>query len=317
MQTLEFPGGELVQIDFDHEGHSYQVRQQIFDDQWTNWRPTTGVTTPLSKTVVHEFIKPWVAKEVSIAALCYARDHPNVIDEINDLEADTEAYSKGFTAEDDVLKPNGKVDIKKGSKLMTYYRYNKKYPYLKEIKAAPDLKSTEGKELGTWIHAAIEEFYKSDRKTLPINTAFTQGMWDSFQQFDNYYKPVPDKDGLEFFVYSLRFGYSGQGDFRGSMFNGNGILDWKSTNRSPQNPDGITVEYFYQLGGLAYAEYERTNKWPDFLGAVNLDKNGGEPIVILSTDFNLSVKDAAMAYISHYNTFKVHDFTELKFKRRS
>lgn len=302
MAELVFPAGQKVRVEFDEVEHSYVVSHEMFANEWSDWRPTHGITTPLA-VVPHDFIKPWVAKEVSIAALCYARDHPTIIDELFDLEADTEAYSKGLT------DANGK-------KIMTYYRYNKKYPYLKEIKKAPDLKATDGKEQGTWLHSAIEEYYKSGRKTLPINTDFTQPMWDSFLEFDNYFKPKPDADGLEFLVYSLLYGYSGQGDFRGTIFKGHVIGDWKTTNRSAQNPDGISVEYFYQVGGLAQAEFERTGKWVDDLFIANFDKLGDEPKVIFASDCGFSVQDCAKAYISCFNNYHTQLWYEMKFKRR-
>jgi hypothetical protein len=303
MRTLTFPGGQVVKVDFDDIQHSYVVSHKLFDDEWTDWRPTTGVTTPLSRVVVHDFIKPWVAKEVCIAALAYARDNPAILEDLADLEQDTLDYT------DKVKGLDGKTK-------MTYYKYNKKYPFLKEIKKAPDNKSNESKELGTWLHSAIEEYYKSGRKTKPINTAFTQGMWDSFIQFDNYFKPVPDPDGLEFLVYSLSHGYSGQGDFRGQIFKGHVIGDWKSTSRSSANPDGISVEYFYQVGGLAQAEYERTGEWVDDLFIANFDKKGEEPITIFASDCGFSPQDCAKYYVSCYNNYHVQQWAERKFKNR-
>lgn len=303
MTQLAFPGGQKVEVEFDEQEHSYVVKHLLFDDQWSDWRPTHGITTPLSAVVPHDFIKPWVAKEVSIAALAYARDNPKILEDLYDLEADTEAYSKGLVGDD-------------GKKLMTYYRYNKKYPFLKDIKKAPDNKANDSKEVGTWLHSAIETYYKSGRKEQPINTDFTQGMWDSFLQFDNYYKPKVTKNDLEFLVYSLQFGYSGQGDIRCEMFNGKMIGDWKSTNRSAQNKDGISYDYFYQLGGLAQAEYERTGEWPDDLFIANFNKEGDEPIVIFASDVGWSPKDLAKSYISCFNNYHTQQWDEMKFKRR-
>lgn len=302
MPQLTFPGGQKVNVEFDDKAHSYVVAHELFDGEWSDFRPTHGITTPLA-VVPHEFIKPWVAKEVCIAALAYARDNPAILTDLADLEQDTLDYSK------QALDENGK-------KKMTYYRYTKKYPYLSQIKKAPDTKANESKELGTWLHSAIEDYYKSGRKTKPTNTAFTQGMWDSFLQFDNYYKPSPDADGLEFLVYSLQYGYSGQGDFRGKLFKGHVIGDWKTTNRSPQNPDGITVEYFYQVGGLAQAEYERTGEWVDDLFVANFDKEGDEPKVIFASDCGFSPQDCAKAYISCFNNYHTQLWYEMKFKRR-
>ena len=141
-------------------------------------------------------------------------------------------------------------------------------------------------------------------------------MWQSFIEFDNYYKPKPDDDGLEFIVYSLSFGYSGQGDFRGIMNGKKVILDWKTTNRSYQNKEGITVDYFFQLGGLAYAEYERTGKWVDDLGAVNFPKEGGNFAIVWASDFGMSPQDCAKAYISCFNTYHMIETWDYKYSKK-
>jgi hypothetical protein len=54
------------------------------------------------------------------------------------------------------------------------------------------------------------------------------------------------------------------------------------------NQDGISVEYFFQLGGLAQAEFERTGEWVDDLFVANFSKEGGEPRVIFASEFGMS-----------------------------
>lgn len=300
---LAFPDGHEVEVVFDEIAHSYNVSHKLGDGTFSDPRPTHGCTTPLA-VVPKAYLVPWGAKTAAEALLEYFRDNPPKKGMFEQFFIDKEAMDTNERTED-------------GKPVMSYYRFTKQYPWFSKSKTAYKRLSGEGKDAGTWIHKAIELYLKSGRKELPHITEEVKGMWDSFIMFDNFYKPQADADGLEFIVYSRNFGYSGQGDFRGKCSGKNVILDWKSTNRSRQNQDGISVEYFFQLGGLAQAEFERTGKWVDDLGAVNLSKEGEEPRVIWASDFGMSPQDCAKAYISCFNTYHVIGDWEYKFLKRS
>lgn len=306
---ITFPNGQEVDVVFDESAHSYHIAHKLSDGSFTDYKPTHGITAPLA-VVPKPFLTPWGAKVGVEALLEYQRDHPMTAEDLDEFFADKEAYDQNLRDEKD--KP-----------VMSYYRFAKKYPWFSKVKGAYKVKSKEGQELGTWLHTSIEAFYRSDRKTIPTITPECQGMWDSFVVFDNFFKPVADpttekdqKGGLEFLVYSLMFGYSGQGDFRGRMSNKRCIGDWKTTNRSAQNQEGISTEYFYQLGGLAQAEYERTGEWVDDLFIANFDKEGGEPRVIWASEFGMSPQDCARAYISCFNNYHMQETWDYKFKKR-
>lgn len=300
MAILTFPSGHKVEVLFDDVAHSYVVAHEMADGQFTDYRPTHGVTAPLV-VVPKLFLKKWAAKLCTNETLEYIANHPELVDKLPDFFQDLHDY------ENKTLNEKGKAKV-------TYYRMNKNWPWYRQLKAAPDRAATVGKELGTWLHESIENYYNSDRKTLPTITEDCQGMWDSFMMFDEFFHPQPEE--LEFIVYSLLYGYSGQGDFRGRINGKYCILDWKSTNRSEWNPDGIDTDYFFQLGGLAQAEYERTGVWPDDLGIVNFDKKGEEPRVIFASEFGMSPQDAARAYISCFNNYHMIEAWDYKFKKR-
>jgi hypothetical protein len=302
MPQIKFPGGQIVNVEFDDTQHTYVVQHMLADGKFSDFRPTHGITTPLD-VVPKPFLKKWAAKVCTKATLEYIMLNPAVVDRLEQFFIDLEAFETDARTEE-------------GKPVCSYYRLNKNYPWYKELKKAPDAKADTGKDLGTWLHSSIEDFYNSGRKKLPIITPDCQGMWDSFKMFDNFWKPVADKDGLEFFVYSLQFGFSGQGDFRGRIGNKYVIADWKSTNRSEWNKDGISVDYFFQLGGLAQAEFERTGVWPDDLAAVNLDKKGEEPRVIFASEFGMSPLDCARSYISCFNTHHTIKHADYKFTKR-
>jgi hypothetical protein len=300
MPIITFPGGQEVCVEFDDTAHSYVVAHKLADGQFSDFRPTHGVTTPLD-VVPKPFLKPWAAKEAVLALLDYIDTHNDLIPSIPQFLKDVEDYeSKARTPED---KP-----------VMSYYKFTRLYPWYAKVKKACDVKSAEGKEIGTWAHKAIESFYSSDRKTVPILTPQSVPIWESFTQFDNYHKPKPE--ALEFFVYSLLFGYSGQGDFKGWMNGKYCIGDWKTSNRTDWSPEGITIEYFFQVGGLAQAEYERTGKWVDDLFIANFDKKGEEPKVIWASDIGMSPQDAARAYISCFNNHHMYQAWDYRFSKR-
>lgn len=306
MALLTFPNGQVVQVEFDDAQHTYQVAMKLPDGSFTDFRPTHGITAPLA-TVPKPYLKKWAAKMAVNATLTYFVDHPETVDKLPQFFIDMKAMDD----EERYINEKGK-----DCPVMSYYRFTKTYPWYREVKAAADTKSKDAMEIGTWFHASVEDFYNSKRKKLPVITDNVEGLWDSFLQFDNFFKPVPDEDGLEFLVYSLLFGWSGQGDFRGKMSGKRCIGDYKTSNRSSQNEDGISVEYFFQLGGLAQAEFERTGEWVDDLFVANFPKEGGEPRVVFASEFGMSPQDCARAYISHFHTYHIGQDWEYKYKQR-
>lgn len=300
---LTFPNGQVVDVIFDDTAHSYAVRHKLSDGLFSDFRPVNGITAAL-EVVPKSYLKPWAAKMSTNATLEFLAKNPAIYDTLPQMLQDLEDNK------------NKVKNPETGKTLITDYRIKKEYPWYSELKNAHKNNSDGSKELGSWLHSAIEQYYKSGRKTLPILTEAVQPMWDGFLLFDNYEKPKGDKDGIEFMVYSLMFGYSGQGDYRGLFRGKNMILDWKTTNRNYSNPDGISTEYFFQVGGLAQAEYERTGKWVDDLGAVNFDKAGGDPRVVLASEFGMAPSDAARAYISCFNNYHMIETWDYKYKKR-
>ena len=304
---ITFPSGQEVDVVFDDAAHTYNVAHKLADGNFSDYRPTHGITAPLA-VVPKPFLTPWGAKVGVEALLEYLRDHPLTPEQLEQFFVDKEAYELNLRTE-------------AGKPVMSYYRFAKLYPWFSKVKSAYKMKAKEGQEIGTWLHKGIEAFYKTGRKELPfIGREEEQKLWDSFIMFDNFFKPqyaeLGNQTGLEFLVYSLMFGYSGQGDFQGKMSGKTCIGDWKTTNRSQQNQDGISTEYFFQLGGLAQAEYERTGKWVDDLFVANLDKEGEEPRVIWASEFGMSPQDCARSYISCFNTYHMIDTWDYKFKKR-
>lgn len=307
--NIKFPNGQVVDVQFDDVGHSYVVSHQMPNGTFTDTRPIHGITAPLD-VVPKPFLTPWGAKEGVDALVGSIHDFPGIAEEIIDG-----SFLK------DKLAMDANVRDENGKPVMSSYKFKKKYPWYAQAKGAYKEKANIGKELGSWLHSSIENYYRSGRKTLPIITEEVEGMWYSFTMFDNFFKPkftaeLGNQDGLEFLVYSLMFGFSGQGDFHGEMSGKVCIGDWKTTNRSGFSADGISVEYFFQVGGLAQAEFERTGKWVDDLFIANFDKKGGEPRVIWASEFGMSPQDCARAYISCFNNHHTIKEWDYKFGKR-
>jgi hypothetical protein len=281
-----------VRISYDDANHSYVRALKFPDGTYTDWQPTHGITAPLSM-IPKAFLMPWAAKLSVYAALEWAVKNPGMGDEV-------------LAMLDDVAKEKDKKERWPFTK-----RYGK---WLTPIKTSYRKKSQAGKDAGHWLHTAIEIFYNSNRKVLPLITPEVAGMWKSFTEFDNFWKP--DVEQTEFFVYSKLFGYSGQGDVKGYISGKKVIGDWKTTNRSEFNPDGIDIDNFYQLGGLSQAEFERTGEWPDDVFIANLDKEGGDPRVVWASEFGMSPLDAAKAYIGVHNTYHLHEQWDYKFSKK-
>lgn len=296
---LKYPNGDVFHVEFGEKEHTYLIKKQFPDGTWTSEWPTHGVTTPLSNTYPKHFIKPWVAKETALAAIQAMVD--------GEVKNPEQFLQDNFDFENKVLDPNT------GKPKITYYHMRKHYPWYAEIKKAADYKGQAGRDSGDWLHKAAEEFHKSNRKTVPTKIAPEhQGMWDAFIKFDNLYKPK--FDGIEFIVYSPSFGYAGMGDVRGEMMGKTVIGDYKTTNRNDSNPIGVSVDYFYQLGGLAQAEFERTGKWVDDVFIVNIDKEGGDPIVVWGSDWGMTPQELASRYLAHLVPYKCQVADDYKFK---
>lgn len=303
---INFPGGQVVDVQFDDVAHSYVIAHQLANGQFSDFRPTHGITAPL-EVVPKPFLTPWGAKEGVEAVVQAFHDDPSIVEQLPQFYIDKKAMDENERY----------VDAKgKDKPVMSSYSFKKRYPWFSAAKAAYKEKAKVGKEIGSFLHSAIENFYRSGRKDLPVLDEQTAPIWESFIMFDNFFKPVPDEDGLEFLVYSLMFTYSGQGDFRGKMNGKTCIGDWKTTNRSDFNAEGISVEYFFQVGGLAQAEFERTGKWVDDLFIANFDKKGGEPRVIWASEFGMSPQDCARAYISCFNNYHTIKEWDYKFSKR-
>lgn len=314
MVELQFPNKQKVRIDFVENKrsnvHSYAKALQFADGTWTDFMPTHGITAPLGM-VPMPFLKDWASKLGVYAALEWAYANPDMAGEVLALL-------------DDVAAEKDKSDGTKEGRAQVY-QFRKRYgKWLTPLKSAFKHASDEGKEMGTWLHEAIELYYRSGRTQVPILTPQVTPMWECFLQFDNEHKFEADplgedgNDGLEFFVYSILYGYSGQGDARGRMHGKRVIGDWKTTNRAEHNHfEGVVIDYFYQLGGLAQAEYERTGEWVDDVFIANFDKKGGEPVVIFASDFGASVQDCARTYVAFCNTYHAHQEWEYRFSKRS
>lgn len=84
------------------------------------------------------------------------------------------------------------------------------------------------------------------------------------------------------------------------------VLDWKTTNTSRYNPDGIYATYFAQLGAYSLAYEEMTGKEVKELWAVNLPKDGSEYKLKRLEDINLTKTDCQAYFLALKQAYEMN-----------
>ena len=154
---INFPGGQVVDVQFDEVAHSYVIAHKLANGEFSDFRPTHGITAPL-EVVPKPFLTPWGAKEGVEVVVREFHDNPQIVEQLSQFYKDKEAMENNERYTD----PKSGKD----KPVMSSYSFKKLYPWFSKAKAAYKEKSKEGKEIGSWLHSAIETFYKSDRKTV-------------------------------------------------------------------------------------------------------------------------------------------------------
>ncbi len=64
MAILAFPGEREVQVEFDETAHSYVIAHKLADGEFSDFRPTHGITAPLV-VVPKLFLKKWACPQLA------------------------------------------------------------------------------------------------------------------------------------------------------------------------------------------------------------------------------------------------------------
>lgn len=262
--TLIYDG--KVDLSFGERDHRYLVSKKINDKVWTIPSPVLGCTS-----VVQIISKPQLMTYPMNKALEYL----------------TEWVGK---------YPDG-----------TYANLLKQeWPGLvRQARRAHVEHSNVGKKAGKVGHALVEALLLGKAVTLPTDPQerkYAESVATAFEAWKAEYKPKIL--GTEEAVYSLLHDVAGTYDLLCEIDGRKYIVDFKTTNPSYYNPDGIYAEYFCQLGGYLIAYEEQNKAEVDGAMIVNLPKDGSEFKVKSLEDIGKTITDAKVYFLSALTLYR-------------
>lgn len=192
---------------------------------------------------------------------------------------------------------------------------------LAEAETAYQRKGDKGKDVGTIVHQACEQFLKAmqtGQNTLDIDAVILDNdeARKAFTAFIDWYQAQEDIQVLavEEVVYSRDFDYCGKFDCLLEIDGQKILVDIKTTNASRTAPLGIYAENFLQLGAYAGAyEEEKGEDIIDDLMVVNCSKKGVVS-TLKASDIGLSKLECVSGFIATLNMFHFMNETEYKIK---
>ncbi len=111
------------------------------------------------------------------------------------------------------------------------------------------------------------------------------------------------------------YDYAGQADYICEVDGKLVVADWKTTNTSTYNPDGIYASYFAQLGAYSLAYEEMTGKEVKELYVVNLPKSGGEYKLKRLEDIGLTKHDAQAYFLTLRQAYELNKTFDWSLKK--
>jgi hypothetical protein len=183
-----------------------------------------------------------------------------------------------------------------------------------DAKKAHNAVSTKGKRAGTVGHAIAEALLLNKTVTMPTDPelrAQAESVQRAFMGFMDYFKP--ETIAVEEAFYSLRYGYAGKFDYLAKINGKVVLIDFKTTNPSYFNPNGIYAEYFAQLGAYEIGYSEMTGAKIDEVMIINLPKDGTEFKALSNTDIGLTMIDCQNYWLAALWLHEQHQ----KFERKS
>lgn len=173
----------------------------------------------------------------------------------------------------------------------------------KQFKLAADAGARAGK-LG---HLYVEAKLKGKQVTMPTGAEdlkVVESVASAFEAFIEDWKPKFLE--IEKVVYSKQYDYAGTCDFVAEIDGKLVIGDWKTTNTSRYNPDGIYASYLAQLGAYSLAYEEMTGKEPKELYIINLPKDGTEYKMKRLEDLSLKKTDLQAYFLSLKQSYELN-----------
>ncbi len=165
----------------------------------------------------------------------------------------------------------------------------------KQFKYASDAGARAGK-LG---HAYVEAKLRNKKISMPTDPEALKVVESVASALDKFMADwEPELVEVEKVLYSKIHNFAGTADFVAKIKDKLVLGDWKTTNTSRYNPDGLYANYFAQLGGYCIAYEEMTGEKVQELWAVNLPKDGGEYKLKRLEDLGQTIADCKMYFLT-------------------
>lgn len=180
-----------------------------------------------------------------------------------------------------------------------------------EAKNAHRKKADLGKAHGSVGHALVEKLLKGQ----PIDKILSdeaRSVQTAFLKWQEDFKPEVLQNEYPF--YSLTSNYAGTCDLIANINDKLTLVDFKTTNRSRYNPDGIYAENFCQLGGYLIGLEEMLGLEFEEAMIVNLPKDGTEYAVRSLSDIGLTMTDAKLYFRNALGLYELNKTFNWKVK---
>lgn len=167
--------------------------------------------------------------------------------------------------------------------------------------------SNVGKRAGKLGHLYVEARLKGKDIVMPTADADLKVIESVARAFDKFTEDwQPDMLEIEKVLYSKSHNYAGTADFIAEIDGKLVIGDWKTSNTSRYNPDGIYETYFMQLGGYCIAYEEMTGKEVGELVVVNLPKDGSNYKLKRLEDLGMSKLDCMLYFLNVKQAYELN-----------
>lgn len=199
------------------------------------------------------------------------------------------------------------------------YKNDGSYSYaviLDEAKRQYKIAADSGARAGKLGHLYVEAKLNKKEVTMPSSEAdkkVVESVASAFEAFMEDWKPEIVE--IEKVLYSKTHDYAGTADFIARIKDKLVIGDWKTTNTSFRNPDGIYATYFAQLGAYSLAYEEMTGEKIDELYVVNLPKDGGEYKLRRLEDISMSKVECQAYFLALKQAYEVNQRFEWAISR--
>jgi len=167
------------------------------------------------------------------------------------------------------------------------------------------VKSQYGKDAGHVGHSTVEALLLGKQPEKPPE-ALQEACTSILNAFNKYREDFKPKNlHSEEIMYSLEHNFAGTVDDVSEIDGKTIITDYKTTNPSYYNPDGIYKEHYCQLGGYIILVEEMLGLTVDEAQVVNLPKDGSEYKIKSLSEMGLTTLDAKLYFLHALGLYKL------------